>query len=56
MWCDGVDQLSVYPSNVNCFMHDELDTSASLINFWNAEGSTPVYICVRITDVQGCLK
>ena len=56
MWCDGVDQLSVYPSNVNCFMHDELDTSANVINFWDAEGSTPVYIRLLITDVQGCLK
>ena len=56
MWCDGVDQLSVYPSNVNCFMHDELDTSANVINYWDAEGSTPVYIRLHITDVQGCLK
>ena len=56
MWYDGVDQLSVYPSNVNCFMHDELDTSANVINYWDAEGSTPVYIRLHITDVQGCLK
>ena len=40
----------------NCFMHDELDTSANVINFWDAEGSTPVYIRLHITDVQGCLK
>ena len=39
-----------------CFMHDELDTSPNVINFWDAEGSTPVYIRLHITDVQGCLK
>ena len=52
MWYEGTDQQSVCSGNVNCSAYDELDTSANVTKFWEAEGSTPV----QITDVQGRLK
>ena len=48
VWYEGTDQQAVCPGSVNCIAHNELDTSANVTKFWEAEGSSPV----QVTDVQ----
>ena len=48
VWYEGTDQQAVCPGSVNCFAHEELDTSANVTKFWEAEGGSPV----QITDIQ----